>query len=88
MIKTFFVVVLNVTGEYLWVCSNDPLMDSKIAYINVGARVNVWFEINFWVILGASNTDINRWDVVFDGEGHSTSAGYTIVNMHLSANNK
>ena len=35
------VVVLNVTEEYLWVCSNEPLMGFEIAYIHGGARVNV-----------------------------------------------
>ena len=34
-------VVLNVTEEYLWVCSNEPLMGFEIAYIHGGARVNV-----------------------------------------------
>ena len=58
-IKRVFVVVLNVTGYDLWVCSNDPLVDSGIAYIHGGARANVRCETNFLVILCDSKTDIN-----------------------------
>ena len=40
------------------------------------------------MILGALKTDINRWDVVVNGEGHATKAGYTIKTIDLIANNK
>ena len=63
-------------------------MDFEIAYTHGGAIVNVWCETNSWVILGASKIDINQWEVVVNGEGHVTRAGYTIVAIYLTANNK
>ena len=40
------VVVLNVTEEYLWVYSNEPLMDFDTDYIHDGTRVNEGCETN------------------------------------------
>ena len=40
------------------------------------------------MILGASKTDINRWEFVVNGEGHATREGYTIVTIYLISNNK
>ena len=75
-------------GDYLWVYSNEPLVDSEISYIDGGARVNVWYKNNFWVIMGDSKKDMNWWEVVVNGEVHVTRAGYNIVTIDLSANNK
>ena len=63
-------------------------MDFEVSYIHGGARVNVWRETNFWVILGASITDINQWEVFVNGERNTTGAGYTIVTIYFSANKK
>ena len=79
---------MNVTGDYLWVFVNNLLMDFEIAYTYGGARVNVWRKTNFWVIMGAFKMDINRWEVVVNGEGHATRSGYTIVTIYLTDNNK
>ena len=68
--------------------SNNPLIDFEIDYIHGSARVNVLHITNFRMILGASKTDINRWEVVVNGKGHITMAGYTIVTIDLSANKK
>ena len=75
-------------GDYLWVWRNDSLVDSDIDCIHGGTRVNVWYETNLWVLMGASKTDINWWEVVVSSEGHETRAGYTIVTIYFSANNK
>ena len=39
-------------------------MDSGIYYIIGGARVNVWCDTNFLVIMGASQMDMNQWEFV------------------------
>ena len=38
--------------------------------------------------MDASKTDINRWEVVVNGEGHVMREGCTIVTMDLIANKK
>ena len=38
--------------------------------------------------MGASKMDINLWEVFFNGEGHTTRAGYTIVTVYLIVNDK
>ena len=63
-------------------------MDSDISYIRGDARVNVWRKNSFLVILGPSKTNINPWEVVVNGEGNATRAGYIIVTIDFSANNK
>ena len=75
-------------GDYFWVHSNDPFMDSNISYIHDGERVNVWCETNLWVILDASKTDINGWGVVVNGEGHTTREGHIIVTIDFITNKK
>ena len=63
-------------------------MDFKIAYTRGGARVDMWCENIFWVILGASKMDMNWWEVVVNGEGSALKPSYTIVTIYLTANNK
>ena len=63
-------------------------MDSYISYIHDGARVNVWCETKFWVIMGDSKMDTNKWEVVVNSEWHETRSGCTIVTIYLSENNK
>ena len=87
-LKSVLVIVLNVMGDYFWVHSNDPFMDSNISYIHDGERVNVWCETNLWVILDASKTDINGWGVFVNGEGHTTGEGHIIVTIDFITNKK
>ena len=63
-------------------------MDSDIYYIRGDARVNVCRKNIFLVILGPSKLNINPWEVVVNGEENTMRAGYIIVTMDLSVNNK